>query len=125
MPIRYETLLNDQILHCRFWGIMDDDLLMEYYDEMLNKGYLGKFRKELVDSREVTQMLVTKEGEMRLEARAQKIQDQLRGHRLAMVAATDIIYGMFRMWEMRREYLDYEVKVFRDFDEGLHWLKTE
>jgi hypothetical protein len=39
-----------------------------------------------------------------------------------MVASTDVCYGMFRMWELRREDLDYSVSVFRDVAAARQWL---
>jgi hypothetical protein len=39
-----------------------------------------------------------------------------------MLAVSDVCYGMFRMWEMRREELDYTVSVFRDPGAARAWL---
>ena len=79
---------------------------------------------ELVDGREITEMAVTPEGQARLADLAATRLDRLRGGRVAMVATSDLVYGMFRMWELRREELDYEVRVFRSVDEAMSWLQT-
>lgn len=80
---------------------------------------------EIVDARDVTEMLVDLEGQRQLQELAATRVDQLRGGRVAMVATSDLVYGMFRMWEMRREELDYEVRVFRSFDDAVRWIAPE
>jgi hypothetical protein len=39
-----------------------------------------------------------------------------------MVASSDVTFGMFRMWEIQREGLGYQIQVFREFEPALAWL---
>ena len=47
-----------------------------------------------------------------------------RGGRVAMVATRDDVYGMFRMWGIMREDLNYEVRVFHTMAEARDWLSA-
>jgi len=69
-------------------------------------------------------MHTTAEGQQELAVLVGGLEDQLRGYRLAMVADSDLVFGMFRMWDMQRADLDYEVRVFRDYDDALAWLEA-
>ncbi|MBW2734102.1 MAG: hypothetical protein JRH20_17070, partial [Deltaproteobacteria bacterium] len=58
----------------------------------------------------------------RLGALLSQYRGELTDYRAAMVATTDVVYGMFRMWEMGRGSLGYELKVFREEAEARSWL---
>lgn len=78
--------------------------------------------REIVDGSQITDMAITPEGQRQLAILAAAYPATLQGGRVAMVALTDITYGMFRMWEIQREELDYTVHVFRNFEEAIAWL---
>lgn len=67
-------------------------------------------------------MAVTTAGMRDFQAFVAAHAERLKGGRVAMVAGTDLVYGMFRMWELRREGLGYGVRVFRNFDEARAWV---
>jgi hypothetical protein len=121
MPI--DLALDDAVLHTILAGRVTDEELLAHYEK-------PAFREErpvwleIVDGRLITDMAVTPEGQGRLEALASTFVHRLRGGRVAMVASSDVTYGMFRMWQMRREGLDYEVQVFRDYTAARAWVAT-
>ena len=122
MPTR---IANDgRVILSEMYGRLTNDELLAHYD-------LPTFREarpvwlEIVDAREVTELLVDADGQRQLAEKAALRVDALRGGRVAMVASLDLVYGMFRMWEMRREDLDYEVRVFRSFAEATAWITPE
>jgi hypothetical protein len=47
-----------------------------------------------------------------------------KGSRLAIVAKLDVVYGMARMFQLLREGIAEEVRVFRDLDEANRWLES-
>ena len=102
-------------------GRVTDDEILSYYQTPLIRDFSGTWR-ELVDGSAITEMAVTPEGHRRLAEIAAANVDRLRGGRVAMVAQSEITYGMFRMWELQREGLGYDVHVFRDADEALAWV---
>lgn len=123
MPYEFGELLDGTVLYSRFTEEISDSLLLDYVVEQGKRGFFGKYRAELVDGRDVQHHTSTKAGLDQLTELAREVEHLLRGRRVAMVAADDLTFGMFRMWELRREDIDYEVRVFWDFEEGLRWLK--
>ncbi len=124
MSYELSEMLNGAVLYSRFSDEINDSLLLAYATEQRDKGYLATFKLELVDGREVNRHASTRQGLELLSSMVKQAEDEIRGRHVAMVATDDLTFGMFRMWELRREDLDYEVRVFRDFDEALDWLKT-
>ena len=124
MSYEFSEMLNRTVLYSCFAGEINDSLLVAYATEQRDKGYLATFKLELVDGREVSRHATTRRGLELLSSMVKQAEDEIRGRHVAMVAADDLTFGMFRMWELKREDLDYEVRVFRDFDEALNWLKT-
>lgn len=45
------------------------------------------------------------------------------GSRLAFVAKTDAIFGMARLFEANRAHPNVAIRVFRDRDEAMQWLR--
>lgn len=124
MEILFDTISDGKILWTRFVGDLDDAGLLQYYQRMKTENMLQKYKRELVDGRQIGAMHTTAEGQQELAVLVGGLEDQLRGYRLAMVADSDLVFGMFRMWDMQRADLDYEVRVFRDYDEALAWLEA-
>ena len=109
-------------MHTCLVGRVTNEELLAHYDLPVFREHRGPWR-ELVDGRATTEMAVTSEGQARLAAfAATTFASSLRDGRVAMLASTDICYGMFRMWEMRREDLNYTVSVFRDEAAAREWL---
>jgi hypothetical protein len=75
-----------------------------------------------IDGRLITDMAVTTVGQSKLANLAATNISQLRGGRVAMVATSRVTYGMFRMWEVLRGDIDYEVQLFREYEMALSWI---
>jgi hypothetical protein len=119
MPISLS--IDRELIHTIAVGRVTDDELIAHYGNPAFSEPRAVWL-ELVDGRAITEMAVTADGQRRLETLAAAHLDRLRGGRVAMVASSDVAYGMFRMWQMRREGLGFEVQVFRDFDAARAWL---
>jgi len=120
VPIRLEV--QGPLMVSSAYGRLTDDELLAHYAAPEFQAVQTPWR-ELVDGREITDMAVTPNGQMRLAGLASTSMDRLRGGRVAMVASTDLTYGMFRMWQLRRESLEFEVRVYRELEPALAWLK--
>jgi len=120
VPIRLEV--QGPLMVSSAYGRLTDDELLAHYAAPEFQAVQAPWR-ELVDGREITDMAVTPNGQMRLAGLASTSMDRLRGGRVAMVASTDLTYGMFRMWQLRRESLEFEVRVYRELEPALAWLK--
>lgn len=120
MPI--QGVVVDGYIHSILEGHLTDDELLSYYKLPLFDSIQPPWL-EIVDGRLITEMGVTVNGQRRLGMLAESRGEMLRGGRVAMVAGDDLCFGMFRMWEMSRPDLDYELRVFRDFGEAETWIK--
>jgi hypothetical protein len=119
MPItlRFEG----DLIHTRLVGrVTIEDLLAHYASPALDVPR-GAWR-EIVDDRAMTEMAITANDQERLAAFVATKAPLLRNGRVAMLASTEVCYGMFRMWEIQREDLDYSVTVFRDVAAARQWL---
>jgi hypothetical protein len=105
-------------------GRVTDDEILAYYQSPVFLEHAGRWL-ELVDGLGITEMAITAGGLWKLTQVVAARREMLRGGRVAMVAGSAAAYGMFRMWEMQRETMPYEVRVFRDRDEALAWLRAE
>ena len=121
MPINRRLYGDPDVIYTLLYGRVTDDELLSYYMRAITEIGDSPWR-EIVDGTLVTEMALTTEGLKRLAGVVESNLEKLRGGRVAMVAASDITYGVFRMWELRREGLNYEVRVFRELDAALAWL---
>lgn len=109
------------VIHTRLVGRVTIEELLSHYASPLFDVPRGPWR-EIVDGRAVTEMTITAKDQERLAGFVAIKAPLLRNGRVAMLASTDVCYGMFRMWEIRREDLDYSVSVFRDVAAAREWL---
>lgn len=121
MPIRREWPGPEGVIQTTLSGRVTDDELLAYYQDGFIATHQGRWR-ELVDGSRIEQMDITPNGQAQLAHFLATVADKLRGGKVAMVAASDLTFGMFRMWQLQRESLGYDVKVFRDPAEAMDWV---
>jgi hypothetical protein len=120
MPIEFEVV--DGVLYTTLIDRVTDDELVAHYSSVLVRPFEGPWR-EVVSGLRITEMAMTLHGQDRLMALVAASAERLKGGRVAMVASSEVTYGMFRMWELRRERLGYEVRVFREPAHALSWVR--
>jgi len=119
MPVWYQI---DTSLRCIFVtleGIVTDQELLEGQHNMFNEPlFVGSYSR-LVDARTVTKLLVTANcvRHVAKEAIARGL------GRVSLVANTDFVYAMMRMYEGYA--FEAECFVTRDRDAALAWLFTD
>lgn len=119
MPM--QLIVKDDMIETTITGRVGDDDLVPYYEQQFFHDFKGPWL-ELIDGTGITEMAVTFAGNQRLAGLAERRMDALRGGRVAMVATAPAVYGAFRMWEIMREDLDYEVRVFLDRADARAWV---
>jgi hypothetical protein len=122
MPITSSTDPSRNLITTRLKGLVTDGELIDHYRAVIEQYERMHPAFELVDGTGVEQMALTPAGLATLAALVQARADRLRHVRCAMVAPSDVVYGMFRMWEISREHLGYELAVFRDEAAARRWL---
>ena len=77
---------------------------------------------QLIDLRDVVEFGISA-GDIAKVSRNQKLFG--KGSRRAIVTATDLSFGLARMFEMHTDVDSGEVRVFRDVAEARRWLGLE
>jgi hypothetical protein len=121
VPITRRIDADPTLIYTILSGRVTDTELLSYYERAIAQKAHDPWR-ELVDGTQVTEMVLTQEGLTRLAGIVEANLEKIRDGRVAMVATSNITYGVFRMWELQREGLNYEVRVFRELDLALAWL---
>lgn len=125
VPIRIVEDASKGLLFTILEGDVDDEQLIAHYRTILDQGLHLRYRREVIDGREVDKILVTPQGTARLGALLAPHRKALSGYKAAMLATRDLVYGLFRQWELSRGALGYDLKVFRDEAQALLWLEEE
>jgi len=91
--------------------------------DMVKKGFSPSYA--ITDLGEVVDFHVTAE-EIRLNAEINiSISKYLPRARIAIIASRNHIYGIARMWEAYAQRTGWAIRVFRDKNEALAWVKAE
>lgn len=125
MPFHGAPIESNTILETRLVGRVTDEELLAYYQAILDDLPARWLGHELVDGTDVTEFAITNDGYRRLIELLGPRLPELAGSRVAMVAPSDIVFGMFRKWELQRADLDYEVRVFRLRADAMAWLRHQ
>lgn len=122
LAVLSKFIADQGLLRTTFTGTVTDRDLIEHYQGIFSRDVYGPGRNELVDATRVEHWLVTSRGQWQLAAIAQLHQEKIEGMKVAMVATQAHVFAMFRMWEMQREHLNYEVRVFNSCADAEDWL---
>lgn len=94
-------------------------------DIQTNPEYLDY--NELVDFREAGTLQVSTEGIKSIGRIASATDGEARHRKLALIVASDLAFGLARMYEVYRDVVrksNKEIRTFKDEDEARDWLKT-
>lgn len=122
MPHSVRLLDNLGIVLFRFWGNVEYDEMRNVFDEAVKlPGFRPKL-KAIVDGREATTTM-TGNDIQKLASYAQKIDPLWGESKWAILASSDLVFGLSRMYSALTS--DYEVKthVFRTIADASDWLE--
>ncbi len=120
MPIHFSN--DNGMVITTLAGRVTDDELIGYYKGTDFSSAAFPWR-ELIDGSSVEEMAITPKGQWMLAAYVLSRSAELSGGKVAMVAGSEMMFGMFRMWEGQRSDMDYEVRVFHDLGFALRWIR--
>ncbi len=116
----------DPVTRCRtarFTGAITDRELLGAFEQLVRDPAYDTSMNDLIDLRDVTHMGVTSAGLHRLIALYDERGPTAMLTRNAIVAPTDVLYGVSRMFQtLRGEGLPAELEVFRTIDEAERWI---
>jgi len=122
MPIAYRIDQDRRLVLTRAWGILADADILDHKEQLAKDPHVRAPMVELSDLRSVERLDVTTEGVKAMVAHDTKNADQVAGHRLALVVGSDEVFGMARMYGLRRSADGDGVGVFRDVADAEAWL---
>lgn len=107
-----------------FCGAVGDRDLYDAYASLLRESTYDASVDDLIDLRRVTHMAVTSAGLHRLIALYDGRASGGFATRAAIVAPTDVLFGVARMFQtLRGDANPDEVEVFRNLEGALLWLE--
>ncbi len=123
--ITFSFDIDTNIRTATYSGTVTDEELMVAYRELLAKPDYEPSANDLVDLRHVEKLNVTSAALQNLISLYSPV-DQLGHHtRLAIIAGSDVTYGMSHMYEMLRgDEAPEEIHVFREYDDAVLWLQS-
>ncbi len=125
MPIRYHLDNELNIRVATYSGVVTDDVLVDACRSLLSD---PSYRPEvygLADLSSVERLDVSQQALLRCIDMYGPIDAMGVHSRLAIVAPSDVTYGLSRMYELLRgDNSPEEVRVFRDADTARHWLRS-
>jgi len=121
MPILYTVDTEAGVILTTASGRLTDEDVLGHKKTLLDDPRVAAGMSEISDVREVTELAVTPVGVRSFVSFDRASAPALPGHRLAIVASQDFVFGMARMYQMTGSE-DDRVGVFRCPDEAKAWL---
>ena len=124
MPIDYEWDEKAGLISTRLWGEVTDADIDLHTQKLFKDPRLLPPLFELIDTRDAEKMNITARSLKKLAAAAGVFREKFSGHRSAIVAPTDVMFGMARMYEMLSDAAGSPIQIcaFRTFEEARTWL---
>ncbi len=119
--ISYAWDLERQIFVATWIGVLTDRILLRSYEAYYSAPDYDPTCRELADLRGLTGNQMTTEGLKKMAELAQRFQ---RSGLTAILAPTDISFGLARMYNVFGPDAAKRFEVFRDLPSALDWLQT-
>jgi len=125
MPIEYAVDEERKVLVARAQGELCDADLLDYAQRLYDDPSIKRAVHELVDLSEVrSDSMITAEGIRALARFWESLYDWMSGGKLAIVAPTDVAFGLGRMYQMLRDDGPDHIQIFRDPEAAWRWLEA-
>jgi len=121
-PIEYEVDPKTGVILSRGFGALGDEDVLRHVARVWNELQTTRDADELLDLREATLDGVSRAALGRAADLARRVAGGPTRARLAIVVATDVTYGVARMYELMSDESVLSVRVFRSLEEARGWL---
>lgn len=122
MPIIYRIIPEQKISYIKAWGkISVDEIILEGARMFSEKEWENGFNI-LCDYREIIEVISKSEDIMEIVEHDKKNEPIFNKSKCAIVAKSDLIFGLSRMWEILSEDTKLTKMVFRDIKDAKRWL---
>jgi len=117
VPATYTIDVARGLVVTRLWGRLTDEDLIDHQQRLRTDPEFDPGFRQFADFSDVEETTIAPEVIRELA----RTNPWGAGARRAMLAPSDLLFGLARMFEMLDEHLD-EVRVFRNADEARAWL---
>jgi hypothetical protein len=118
MPISYVIDADRTLVTTRWWGAVTDHEVLDHNRMLRADRAFDSHYRQLVDMTGVTELRITTDL-INETARDQFFE---AGTRRAIVASSDAVFGMARMFALRAESVGQTIEVFRESGPAEAWL---
>ena len=120
MPMSHSINSEQRLVLCRAWDVLTSDDLHAHYRDIASDPAFRSDYRQLGDLRDVTSL--TADTTSIVATASLPVFDP--GTRRALVATTDVTFGLARMFASYAEDVGQLVRVFRDVSDAESWLEA-
>jgi hypothetical protein len=127
MPAEYEYDSERNLITARFLDVVTDEELRDLAIAIADDTRITPGAREIVDLRKIGKVKVTATGLRHVAAMDKRNFERIGGQIIAVVAPTELLFGMVRMYQMISELnrSPSTVKAFREYDAAWEWLSAQ
>ena len=120
MPISYNVEIAERVVHTRAWGMLCNEDLRDYYRTLMSDARFRPDTSCLVNLEDVKVFAL--DSRVIAEVAAWPVFDV--GVRRAIIAPSDVAFGLSRMFSVHAERVGQNVAVFRTDVAAELWLSS-
>jgi hypothetical protein len=120
MPIAHTIDAEHGLVLCRAWDELTNEDLHRHYEDIQADPAFQRSYRQLGDLREVTRLT----ADSAAIAAAASLQVFVPGTRRALIAPSDITFGLARMFASYAEDVGQLVRVFRNAEDAEAWIEA-
>ena len=113
------------IIRIKLYGAVKSTHVNEAREAFLNNHEYMQGMPCLYDLRLASMSLMSLEELYRILTHSEEVAERRGDHRTALLAPADILFGVSRMYEAISKRPDLTLKIFRDEEEALDWLRAD
>ena len=122
MPLKYKIFSDLKIVYVRGTGKVTADEIMTTGSKIFaNSEWINGFNI-LLDYREISELGVKTEDIENIVDQDKRNEYLFDKSKCAIVADSDLVFGLSRMWEAYSEDTKIKAMVFRNIEDSLRWL---
>jgi hypothetical protein len=125
MPYRTRSYADEALRITVLTGVLTEAEILEEYGRLLASPEFDPTHRELVDLTDVERLDISVTGVGKAVSMARPFDRAGIANRQAIVAPTDISYGISRMYQLMRHDSPGETEIFRDLDTACRWLGVD
>ena len=122
MPIDYAVDGDRDLMICIASGAVTNQSVVSWMRRLIEDPAYRTGMNAVVDARPIEDLVVNADAIDDIVDLATKMEHRFAGSRWAVIADRDGLFGLSRMYELRREAQTYDVRAFREAAEAYAWL---